>query len=669
MSNRKRNEPFKESKGPSPNCSSIEEQFENLAQAFRTMPVGLISFDRDLRFLCANEQVPAFLGVPIEDLIGKTVREAIPGMAAFFERTYRPVFEDGNLALQVEVHGSDLGHSDPEACWLVSRLPVHGADGTVIGANTVVQDISELAQKRKAMEARLDFEQMVAEISGTMAGLRADAIDGALSQALGQLGLFVGAGRALISEVTEQSQFRITHSWSATGIEAMLVGSVWAAMAPGILKTLLNGKTFCVSRPEEIAALPDEDFAVDKRSLREAGTTAHLSIPIKIGGQVIGVLSFGVLSGPHLWPSPIVDRLKVLAEVFGNAFTRRDSERKLRSTLIEVEALKNRLLAETCYLEKEAAETGDYEELVGSSKAIRHVLHEVEQVAPTDASILILGETGTGKELIARTLHRMSSRSDRPMVRVNCATLPATLIESELFGHERGAFTGAVKRKVGRFEVADGGTIFLDEIGDLPLDLQSKLLRVLQEGEFERLGSTATITVDVRVIAATNRNLIEAIDEGSFRADLYYRLHVVPIEMPPLRDRRDDIPLLVWHFVRRHQLRMHKTIRRIPNDITKAMLHYDWPGNVRELANVVERAVILTRGDTLMVDESFTRGLLPAPLEPKPQDLRGVEREHIIEVLERCGWKVKGRDNAAERLGLNPSTLRARMKKLGIERP
>ncbi|MCK5379048.1 MAG: sigma 54-interacting transcriptional regulator [Acidobacteria bacterium] len=526
--------------------------------------------------------------------------------------------------------------------------------------------IADLVRQREALETRLDFERLVAEISATLAGLTADAIDGALSQSLGRLGLFVGADRAQVSEVTDQSHLRVTHSWSTTGTEAVPIGTVWPAMIPGALKTVLSGKVFSFSRLEDLI---DEDFAVDKKTFSEVGTRAHLSIPVAIGGEVLGVLTFGVLSGPREWPDQVVERLKLVAEVFGNAIARRDSERKLRSTLLEVEGLKNRLLAETRYLEKEVRATGDFEELVGGSDPIRNILRQVEQVAPTDATILILGETGTGKELVARTLHRMSSRSARPMVTVNCATLPATLIESELFGHERGAFTGAVKRKVGRFEVADGGTIFLDEIGDLPLDLQSKLLRVLQDGEFERLGSTETLKVDVRVIAATNHNLIEAIDEGGFRADLYYRLRVIPIEMPALRDRRDDIPLLVWHFVRRHQLRMNKTIRRIPNDITKAMMNYDWPGNVRELANVIERAVILTQGDTLMVDEAFTRSLVPAAVGPKPRGLRDVERAHIVEVLERCSWKVKGRDNAAERLGLNPSTLRARMKRLGIERP
>ncbi|MCK5375679.1 MAG: sigma-54-dependent Fis family transcriptional regulator, partial [Acidobacteria bacterium] len=237
-------------------------------------------------------------------------------------------------------------------------------------------------------------------------------------------------------------------------------------------------------------------------------------MPVEVAGEVLGVLTFGVLSGPRSWPTGRVDRLQLLAHVFGSALRRRDAERQLRSALVEVETLKRKLIAESRYLEQEIATEGRFEEIVGSSGPIRNVLYQVEQVAPTKATILILGETGTGKELVARILHRKSDRADRPMVKVNCAALPATLIESELFGHERGAFTGAVKAKIGRFELADGGTIFLDEIGDLPLDLQVKLLRVLQDGEFERLGSNETRSVDVRVIAATNRDLIEAIKDG-----------------------------------------------------------------------------------------------------------------------------------------------------------
>ena len=517
-----------------------------------------------------------------------------------------------------------------------------------------------------SVEELLEFERLVGDISATFAGLQAEEIDDALLEALEQLGRFVGADRAQISELTENVELRVTHSWSMPDVEIVPVGTVWAATIPAALQTVLRGEAFSFSC---LADLGGEEFSVDLQTFREMGTTAHLSIPVEVAGEVLGVLTFGVLSGPRSWPTGRVDRLQLLAHVFGSALRRRDAERQLRSALVEVETLKRKLIAESRYLEQEIATEGRFEEIVGSSGPIRNVLYQVEQVAPTKATILILGETGTGKELVARILHRKSDRADRPMVKVNCAALPATLIESELFGHERGAFTGAVKTKIGRFELADGGTIFLDEIGDLPLDLQVKLLRVLQDGEFERLGSNETRSVDVRVIAATNRDLIEAIKDGRFRDDLYYRLRVVPIEVPPLRDRREDIPLLVWHYVRRHQIGVHKTIRRIPNRISKALADYGWPGNVRELANVIERAVILSDGETLVVDEAFVREQAPSAIDAESDDLQAVERAHIVETLDKCGWKVKGRGNTAERLGLNPSTLRARMKKLGIQRP
>jgi len=494
----------------------------------------------------------------------------------------------------------------------------------------------------------------------------AEEIDDVLLESLASLGEFFSADRVQLSEISKPTEVRVTHSWSRAGSEAVPIGTMWAAMIPVALKTVLAGEIFSFSNIDELI---DERFSVDRQTFLELGTQAHLSVPVDVGGEVLGVLTFGVLSGPRVWPDVQVDRLRLMAQVFGNALTRRDVERKFQASLAEVQNLKQRLLAESRYLEKEIAETGRFEEIIGECGAIQAIMRQVEQVAPTDATILILGETGTGKELVARTVHRLSTRNHRPLVKVNCATLPSTLIESELFGHERGAFTGAVKRKIGRFEVAEKGTIFLDEIGDLPFDLQAKLLRVLQDGEFERLGSSETQSVDVRVIAATNRDLLASIEGGSFRADLFYRLRVIPIDLPPLRDRRDDIPLLAWHFVRRHQAGMNKIIRRIPSRITKAMRAYEWPGNVRELANVIERAVILTQGETLVVDEAFVHRSVHSVKEDGGADLRSVERAHIVDTLEKCGWKVKGGGNAAERLGLNPSTLRARMKKLGIQRP
>lgn len=346
----------------------------------------------------------------------------------------------------------------------------------------------------------------------------------------------------------------------------------------------------------------------------------------------------------------------------------KQAEQALQTALTEVAQLQERLQAENSYLREEIQRDANFEEIVGRSPALMKVLHQVERVAVTDTTVLILGETGTGKELIARAIHNRSTRKDRPLVKVNCAALPSTLIESELFGHEKGAFTGAFTRKVGRFELADAGTIFLDEIGELPLDLQAKLLRVLQDGEFERLGAVQTTRVDVRVVAATNRNLVQHVASGTFRDDLYYRLNVFPVTLPPLRERREDIPLLVWYFLTKCQDKLGKTIERIPERAMTAFLTYDWPGNIRELANVIERALILSPGSTLIVDETLgPREPLSQSLPPA-QHLEEVERAHILAVLEACQWRIKGAGQAAERLGLHPSTLYSRMKKLGLAR-
>jgi transcriptional regulator with GAF, ATPase, and Fis domain len=349
-----------------------------------------------------------------------------------------------------------------------------------------------------------------------------------------------------------------------------------------------------------------------------------------------------------------------------------------------MEREKARLEAQNTYLIEEIKETHNFEEIVGQSRPLAEVIEKVKLVASTDSSVLILGETGTGKELVARAVHSNSDRRNRPLVKVNCAALPVGLIESELFGHEKGAFTGAIDRRIGRFELAHGGTIFLDEIGDMPPDLQAKLLRVLQEQEFERLGGSNLIKVDVRVIAATNRDLFRSASEGTFRQDLYYRLNVFPIQLPPLRERREDIPPLVHYFVRRFSLKIGRKIIRIQRETMERLMNYSWPGNVRELENVIERAVILSRGSELEV----TPGVLPeiaavasaqaaaprpapeekSPGAPSPQSIDQVERGHILAVLMQTNWRIEGSDGAAALLNLNPSTLRSRMKKLGVQR-
>ena len=345
---------------------------------------------------------------------------------------------------------------------------------------------------------------------------------------------------------------------------------------------------------------------------------------------------------------------------------RKRAEEALKKALTEVEQLKNRLQEENLYLQQEIKLTHNFEEIICQSDVLKKVLGKVEQVASTDATVLILGETGTGKELIARAVHSISPRRDRPLVKVNCATLPANLIESELFGHEKGAFTGALSRKIGRFELADGGTVFLDEIGDLPLELQVKLLRVLQDGKFERLGNPGTIKVDIRVIAATNRDLKKSMGNGSFREDLYYRLNVFPINVPPLRERKDDIPLLVKIFIQKFSTKVGKQIEKVPQKVMDRLLAYYWPGNVRELENIIECAVIVCQGKRLELGDWLPKTDTPSGISHF-STLEENERQHIIEALEITGWRVSGEKGAAKILGINPKTLESRMKKLIIK--
>ena len=345
---------------------------------------------------------------------------------------------------------------------------------------------------------------------------------------------------------------------------------------------------------------------------------------------------------------------------------RKAAEEGLKTALEQIYELKNELHEENIYLKEVIKLNHQFDEIIGSSDELKYVLFKIEQVAPTDSTVLITGETGTGKELVARAIHQTSLRKDKPLVKVNCAALAAGLIESELFGHERGAFTGAGSRKIGRFELADGATIFLDEVGELPLELQAKLLRLIQEGEFERLGSSTTLKTDVRIMAATNRTLEAEVRAGRFREDLLFRLNVFPVTVPPLRERKEDIPELVEHFVNKFSKKLGKTITSIPPTTVRSLSQYEWPGNIRELANVIERAVIGTDGPTLRVLETMGEEKKAEDLNELPESLAGVERKHIIKTLLATNWRIEGSKGAARILGVNPSTLRTRMAKLGI---
>jgi formate hydrogenlyase transcriptional activator len=393
------------------------------------------------------------------------------------------------------------------------------------------------------------------------------------------------------------------------------------------------------------------------RILESEGLRSGVCIPLTTRNRALGTVNLASVREDAFSDEDI----DFLSQVAAQAAIAIENAQAVR----EIERLKNKLAEEKLYLEDEIRTERNFGEVIGDSPAFRKALRQVETVAPTDATVLILGETGTGKELIARSVHELSARAQRTFARLNCAAIPTGLLESELFGHEKGAFTGAIAQRIGRFELADGGTLFLDEVGDIPLELQPKLLRALQEQEFERLGSTRTIKVDVRVIAATNRDLPRMVAEQQFRIDLYYRLNVFPLPVPPLRDRASDIPMLVRYFAQKFSRRMNKHIETIPAATLAALAEYAWPGNVRELENLIERAVILSSGTTLQIPLSE---LHLHPALTASTTLESAERQHILRVLEETGWRVAGPDGAAERLGMKRTTLQSKIKKLGIER-
>jgi formate hydrogenlyase transcriptional activator len=519
--------------------------------------------------------------------------------------------------------------------------------------------------QQAASEDGVAFERLLADLSARFVSVAPAAVDGQIEQALRRIVEALGVDRSSLMEFSEDSRELIfTHQWAREPVRLdpdRDVRKVMSHDSPWYFGKLLMGETIAVSRlPDD---LPDE-AVIDKAYCLATGFAANLTVPLKLSGRPVAAVAVGCFGRERQWPAALIPRLRLIGEVFLNALARRDQALRLQQALTEIRALKAQLEEENLYLRKEIDAAARVGGIVGESAAIRRALVQAEQVAPTDAAVLLLGETGTGKELLAHTIHATSGRRARAMVRLNCAALPPTLIESELFGRERGAYTGALARQTGRFETADGSTIFLDEIGDLPLELQAKLLHVLERGEFERLGSSKTIRVDVRVIAATNRDLARMVRDGKFREDLYYRLNVFPITVPPLRARADDVPLLVWAFVREFAQKQGKAFEQIPKRAMEVLRCYSWPGNVRELRNVIERAVILSPGPILHV-EPPTSSTIEAQAAGT---LEAVERQHIARVLEEVHGRIRGEGGAAQRLGLKPSTLESRLVKLGFKR-
>lgn len=511
---------------------------------------------------------------------------------------------------------------------------------------------------------RAQFESLVANLTARFVNLPADQVDAEIEAAQRRIVEALGLDRSTLFELLgDRSTIVFTHYWARPGFSEPPKRVDLHEHFPWSAGQLLQRQIVSYTR---LAELPPD--CPDIKSLSRIGSTSLVSVPLEVGGEVVGILNFGTLGRERQWQPEEINRFKLIAQVFAAALARKRADLELRAALTEVEQLRDRLRDENDYLKREVNSLHGTSQIVGQSQALKDVLLRAQQVAATDATVLLLGETGTGKELLAAQIHDLSPRRGRLMVRVNCAAIPAALLESELFGREKGAYTGALSRQVGRFEMADQSTIFLDEIGDLPLEMQVKLLRVLQEKTFERLGSSRSLRADVRIVAATNRDLESAVTQGTFREDLYYRLNVFPIRLPALRERTDDLPALVWKFVEEFAKSFNKPIDSISKSSMEAIQAYAWPGNIRELRNVVERAVIVATTPRLTIELPQSPRLKASP-PSQPDSLDEMDRNHIRSVLEGTGWRVRGPRGAAVLLKLKPTTLEARMAKLGLRRP
>jgi formate hydrogenlyase transcriptional activator len=540
--------------------------------------------------------------------------------------------------------------------------------------------INALERKKTVLRIQelVRFEHLLSEVSATYINLPRDDVERVLKEDFARLSSLLDVDRCVLYRVDADKRFSGRERpfvWSPEE-DAEVIRQIdeWTTRVPNAFENLqyffdrwYRGEHLQWSWLEE---LPPEAEKV-KRLYTRFGVKSGIALPISVAGVTTAALVVTTVRRHRSWADDLIPRLRLFGEVFANALMRKRNEEEIQNALSEIRQLKERVEADYMYLREEADLEHDFGDIVGRSDALKRILVKVKQVAPTNATVLLLGETGTGKGLIARAIHNASQRRDRPLMQVNCAALAPTLIESELFGHEKGAFTGAAARRVGRFEAAHGTTLFLDEIGDLPLELQPKLLRVLQDGEFERVGGTNTVKTDVRVVTATNRDLEREVEAGRFRRDLWYRLSIFPISIPPLRERLDDIPLFLSWFVGKYGKWIGKKFDMVPQKTIKALERYAWPGNIRELENLIERAVITSPEGRLQIELPETDRLrdMEEPAKENDSSLRSFEREHILNVLEHAGWIIEGPKGAARQLGLRPSTLRFRMQKLDIKRP
>lgn len=617
-----------------------EERFRLLVDGARDYAMFVL--DTEGRVATWNPGAERIKGYTAEEIIGE-----------HFSRFYLEAdVERGKPQRALEIAERDGRYEDEG--WRVRKdgslfwanaviTALHGKNGKLIGFSKVTRDFS----RRKAAEESLLLELSSAMLAGldirtTLAAIGA-GIQNVAPHDFAVIALMDSESGELHAQGLPPNEDAIFSSETMLPLEETPSGWVFRTQQPLLLKNL---------RTERFPAESLERYW-------KAGVRSAYWLPLRGRQRMIGTLFIGSRSETAFDPIDVEMLLQIARQIASAV----DNVQAFR----QISEMTSKLAQEKRYLEDELRTEYGFEEIVGESAELKRVLKQAETVAPTDATALILGETGTGKELIARAIHQLSDRRDRTFVKLNCSAIPLGLLESELFGHEKGAFTGAIVQKVGRLELAHKGTLFLDEIGDLPLELQPKILRALQEKEIERLGGSRTIPVDVRLIAATNRNLEKMIQEGQFRSDLYYRLNVFPIKIPPLRRRVGDIPLLVNYFVAKHARRMNKTITVIPPEAMEALTKWRWPGNVRELENFIERAVILTHGNTLRVPLAEL-AVVEQQAQPSDESLEFAEREHILRVLRESKGMIGGRGGAAEKLGLKRTTLNSKLKKLGIER-
>jgi formate hydrogenlyase transcriptional activator len=637
---------------------ALSEPEKLLAAYFSSSTVGLGILDTELRYIALNHTLAEINGVPAPDHLGKSVREILGEVAGTVEPELQRVLSTRD-PVNFEVTGTLPAKKEP-AHWIVHYLPIPDETGAVTRVGAVVVEITaqkkleaSLQRQGERLRREMDRLHMLLDVSSIMTS------SWNLHQVFPQIS-------ARIRRVLRHEYAGFELHDANTGL--LIRQAEDFPLGKGLLSSLpisphnspggraLRERTPMIFSRHEMQAFEAE---ITKNFLSE-GLQSLCCVPLVRPNGTLGVLELGSTRADAFRP----EDLTLLNQVAAQLAVALENHR----AAAEIEALKQRLAEEKKYLEGEIRSEGHFAEIVGDSPALKKVLDQVSTVAPSHATVLILGETGTGKELVARAIHRLSRRKDGPFIKVNCAAIPTGLLESELFGHEKGAFTGAVSQKVGRMELADGGTLFLDEVGEIPLELQPKLLRVLQDQEFERLGSNRTIKVNLRLVAATNRDLAKGMALHEFRSDLFYRLSVFPIRVPPLSERREDIPLLVRYYVRKFALRMERHIETIPRETMKALVAWSWPGNVRELENLMERSVILSDGNALHVPLSEMRTETQAAIATPDSSLDNAEREHILRVLRETGGTLSGPDGAARRLGLKRTTLQSKMQRLKITR-